>query len=500
MTKRVRGLRPLVQTFFVLAFLYLLFRAAFPFETRFPVDLYMRLDPFVGLVTLITQKDVFLRMLPGFGLLALVAIFGNFFCAWFCPLGSVIDFFGRVLFREKKRSKPFDDQPLRRLRFGVFLFSLAGAIAAWQVLALLDPISLITRVAVTFFFPAATLVYNQVVIGAAGLLSKSSTTLSAIPVPVFKAGIAIFIFFVLVLSLSVIKKRFWCRYLCPLGTLFSLVSRLRLVRRSVNEDCTRCQRCVRDCPMGAIPRDDPLANRRSTCVNCFQCLDCPPRAVSFRFSTGGTKPVPAVSMSRRYALGSLGLGLFAALAVKLSPLRGAVRLKNYRLIRPPGALLEDRFVAVCTGCGECLKVCPNNALHPAFLEAGLDGIYTPRLVPRIGYCEELCNFCGRVCPTQAIRSLEVEEKRLIQIGVAHIDKTRCIAHDTDKICIVCNEQCSYHAILLDEKKRPRVDEDKCTGCGICENKCPVEGESAIVVHATGTQKKLTPLPDNQALS
>ncbi len=497
MTKRVRGLRPLVQAVFFLAFVYLLFKAAFPFETRLPVDLFMRLDPLAGLVTLVTQRDIFWRMLPGFGLLALVALFGNFFCAWVCPMGSAVDFFGRVLFREKKRAKPADDQPLRRLRLGVFLASLGAALAAWQVLAVVDPISLITRVMVTFFFPAATAVYNQVVIGAAGLFSKGSTTLSTVPVPVFKAGIVIFVFFAAVLSLSVIRRRFWCRYLCPLGTLFTVVSRGRLVRRSVSEDCTKCQRCVRDCPMGAIPADDPLAYRRSTCVNCFQCLDCPPKAVSFRLSAGGAKPpVPAVSMTRRYVLGSLGLGLAGAAAVKLSPLRGEAKLRNDRLIRPPGALPEDRFVSVCTGCGECLKVCPNNALHPALFEAGLDGIYTPRLIPRIGYCEELCNFCGLVCPTQAIRSLAVEDKRLIQMGVAHVDKTRCIAHDTDKTCIVCNEQCSYHAVLLDETKRPRVDEEKCTGCGICENKCPVEGESAIIVRSTaGGQKKISPPSD-----
>jgi ferredoxin-type protein NapF len=181
--------------------------------------------------------------------------------------------------------------------------------------------------------------------------------------------------------------------------------------------------------------------------------------------------------------------------MKTNPLQTESGLKNNRLVRPPGALPEEKFVAVCTGCGECLKVCPNNALQSTLLEAGLAGLYTPRLVPRIGYCEEFCNFCGRVCPTEAILPVSLEEKRLIQMGVAHIDKTRCIAWDTDKICLVCNEQCSYLAIIGDDKKRPIVKEERCTGCGICENKCPVDGEAAIIVHASGEQKKLKPEPD-----
>jgi ferredoxin-type protein NapF len=184
--------------------------------------------------------------------------------------------------------------------------------------------------------------------------------------------------------------------------------------------------------------------------------------------------------------------------IKTNPLQSESGRKNDRLIRPPGALPEEEFISVCTGCGECLKVCPNNALQSTFLEAGLAGLYTPRLVPRIGYCEEFCNFCGRVCPTEAIQPVTLEEKRLIQIGVAHINKTRCIAWDTEKICLVCNEQCSYQAILGDEKKRPIVKEEKCTGCGICENKCPVDGESAIIIHSSGVQKKLKPEPENNS--
>ena len=58
---------------------------------------------------------------------------------------------------------------------------------------------------------------------------------------------------------------------------------------------------------------------------------------------------------------------------------------NPDLVRPPGARSEKEFLARCTACGLCMKVCPTGGLQPALAEAGLEGIWTPRLVPRIGY-------------------------------------------------------------------------------------------------------------------
>ena len=495
MTKAVLYMKRTVQLLSFLFLLYLIIRTAFPLEGIIPVDLYLRLDPFIGIITLLTKKDFILRMLPALGVLLVVFLFGNFFCGWFCPMGATIDFFDRILFRERRRSKGLDDTSLRRLRYGVFFFSIAAGLLAWQVMYLLDPISLITRTLVIAFYPPAIFVYNHLLPRIQEFVPKNPFIISEMPLPIFKVNLFIFLFFILILGLGVIRKRFWCRYLCPLGALLSITSRFRIFRRQVTEDCTQCLKCVKDCPVGAIPEKNPQDYRQQDCVSCFKCLECPPKAVSFRFFSPRWKTVEEVSLSRRYVLGSLGFGLVSALMIKTNPLQTESGQKNSRLIRPPGSLPEDDFVATCTGCGECLKVCPNNALQSTLLEAGLAGLYTPRLVPRIGYCEEFCNFCGRVCPTEAIRSLPVEEKRLVQMGVAHIDKTRCIAWDQDKICLVCNEQCSYHAIVGDEKKRPIVKEEKCTGCGICENKCPVDGESAIIVHASGIQKKLKPEPN-----
>jgi len=500
MTKTILSLRRVSQAFFFGFLVYLILHTAFPLDLKIPVDLYLRLDPFIGIITLLTGKGIIERMLPAFGVLLLVIIFGNFFCGWFCPMGATIDFFDRFLFRERKRSKPFNDQSLRRLRYGVFLFALAAGVTAWQLLYLLDPISLITRTLVISIYPPAIFIVNNLIPKIQDLLPRNSTFFSTLPLPLFKVNLFIFGIFIVILALGVVRKRFWCRYLCPLGTLFSITSRLRLFRRSVTDACTGCQKCVKDCPVGAIPQETPQHYRQQDCISCFTCIECPPKAVSFHVEKPRWKTGEPVSLSRRYVLGSLIFGFFSALTIKTNPLQTESGLVNNRLIRPPGSLPEEEFVYTCTGCGQCLKVCPNNALQSTLLEAGLAGLYTPRLVPRIGYCEEMCNFCGQVCPTEAIRHITMEEKRLIQVGVAHVDKTRCIAWDTDKICLVCNEQCSYQAIIGDDKKRPIVKEEKCTGCGICENKCPVDGEAAIIVHASGVQKKLTPEPGSNGNS
>jgi ferredoxin-type protein NapF len=498
MNRAIPYLRRTVQTLSFLFLLYLIIRTAFPLELKIPVDLYLRLDPFIGVITILTKKEVIMRMLPAFGVLLFVFVFGNFFCSWFCPMGATIDFFDRILFREKKWAGGLSDQPLRRLRYGVFIFSMITGLMAWQVMYLLDPISLITRTLIISFFPPAIFIYNHLLPWIHGFLPRNPFIVSAIPLPLFKVNLFIFVFFIIILVLGIIRKRFWCRYLCPLGALFSIFSRLRIFKRIVTDDCTQCQKCVRECPVGAIPERDPQGYRQQDCIACFKCLECPPHAVSFNFRFPSWKTVDGVNLSRRYVLGSLAFGFFSALIIKTNPLQTESGLRNNRLIRPPGSLPEEEFVSVCSGCGECLKVCPNNALQSTLLEAGLAGLYTPRLIPRIGYCEEFCNFCGRICPTEAIRPLPIEEKRLTQMGVAHIDKTRCIAWDNEKICLVCNEQCSYHAIVGDDKKRPIVKEEKCTGCGICENKCPVDGEAAIIVYSSGVQKKLKPEPSNNS--
>jgi MauM/NapG family ferredoxin protein len=215
-----------------------------------------------------------------------------------------------------------------------------------------------------------------------------------------------------------------------------------------------------------------------------------------------------VDVTRRAVLGAGLAGAGAALLVKVEPLGGR-RAFSPSLIRPPGSLPEADFLAKCVRCGECMKVCPTNAIQPAALQAGAEGIWTPFLDMDIGYCEYECTLCGQVCPTQAIRRLEVEQKKKVKIGLAYFDRNRCLPYASARSCIVCEEHCPTpkKAIWFQEVevtnargvrlvvKQPQIDAELCIGCGICQTKCPMADRAAVLVSSVGETRN----PQNQIL-
>ena len=216
-----------------------------------------------------------------------------------------------------------------------------------------------------------------------------------------------------------------------------------------------------------------------------------------------------IDIGRRKMLGAAVVGVAGAALMKGNPLEKG---KTYEagLIRPPGSLAEEEFLDKCIRCGECMKVCPTNAVQPVMFEAGLEGLWTPVLKPEVGYCEYKCNMCTQVCPTEAIEKKTLEEKQKIKIGLAHVDRSRCLPWAYAKACQVCYEQCPLEekAIKLDDArvttakgkvlavKQPSVSADLCIGCGICENKCPVRDTAAIRVTSSGETRNFK----NQFLS
>jgi ferredoxin len=298
-----------------------------------------------------------------------------------------------------------------------------------------------------------------------------------------------------VITLNLFAPRFWCRYLCPLGGLLGLISKLALIRREVGEECQGCKLCTSACPTGTIDPVKDYASDPSECTLCLDCLETCPRSL-ITFSPGlSLAKWNEYDPGRRDVLLAIG---GAVVGVALFRSNWLFRREPAHLLRPPGVRTVNSNVLAftnCIRCSECMRACPTSALQPAVFDAGLEGLWTPVIIPRIGYCDYSCNACGQICPVQAIPPLSLEDKRQEVIGKAYIDQDRCIAWSDHQDCIVCEEMCplSEKAIQLEEVqvwgaedtsltvKVPHVLRERCIGCGICEYKCPVNGAAAIRV-------------------
>lgn len=454
-----------------------------------PADIYLRLDPLLGLSAMAAGRGWLPRAIWGLGLLAATALVGRFFCAYLCPLGAILDVLDPLLFRRVKRRAPSADAALRNLKYVGLVVFIAAALAGSSLAYLLDPIALLTRTYTLALFPpfvgAVNLLLDAVRPVATALRWMGLATLSYAQ-PVFYMSLPTLLIFAGILALGRLAPRFWCRYLCPLGALLSLVSPLGRLRRKVGPECPACGACQTACPMGAATDDG--GTRPAECIQCRTCAAaCPQEAIAFPVSPRMLAGVPArPGLSRRGFLYSVAGGVGAGFAVRVSPF--AALQDKRQLLRPPGALPESDFLATCIRCGECMKSCLTNTLQPSLWESGLAGLWTPKLDLRLAACEQECTVCGRVCPTQAIRSLGLEEKTHAKLGTALLKKESCLVWAQDKLCLICDEICPYDAIVfrtIEGYRRPVVVASRCNGCGYCEQRCPVEGESAIVVAPLG---------------
>jgi MauM/NapG family ferredoxin protein len=307
----------------------------------------------------------------------------------------------------------------------------------------------------------------------------------------FQYAILTGLFFLIIVLLNLLATRFWCRYLCPLGALLGILSKAALIKRRVNNNCGSCHLCEMNCPTGTIDPLHDFASDPGECILCMNCLQsCQKGSLSFspRFNLA---PRNQYDPGRRTFMNSLVASVIFTAVLSIDWLKLSVR--NFRL-RPPG-VIESDFSTRCIRCGLCLKVCPTGGLHVDIDQSEIESAGTPILVPRMGFCQFSCNACGQICPVEAIPPLALEIKQSTVIGKAYIDHDRCIAWGDHQTCVVCEEMCPLpqKAITLESGTfstgdrsitipLPVVNRDTCIGCGICENKCPVVGESAIRVH------------------
>lgn len=497
---RLITLRRVSQVFFFLLFTYLLWSATYPLKGLVSPKILFELDPLLMALTALSERLLLAGLLWSLGLLLLTLVLGRFFCGWVCPLGAVIDWTGAV----RPRRRPLADglsralsQPKYYLLGLLTLLALFGLQVAW----LLDPIATLARVVSLNIIPAVTLALDRLfrfLVQDLGLYGGVydfyrflKQGLLGVNAHFFSNSLFTLGWFLLLALASLWVPRLWCRLLCPLGALYALAAKPAWLERWV-DGCTQCGACQASCPMGAIAPDGSY--RKAECTLCLRCVDaCPTGVTAFTFKRG-TPQAKAEEQGRGLTRAQFLL-LFGALLPWLTGRRASAQSleagQGHPVIRPPGAMPEERFVNACVRCGNCMKVCVTNGLQPVMLESGWLGLWSPQLVPEVGCCEYNCTLCGQVCPTGAIPNLPVAEKQRVKLGLAEINHQICLAWDGNEACIVCEEHCPVpsKAIKTTEERvngrtifRPVVDEALCIGCGICQNVCPVRPVRAIRVN------------------
>jgi len=502
-----------VQAIFFALFLWLLLGTHFTGEDYIGnVEAFFHFDPLLAVVAAIAGREVFLAFIWAAVTILVTVFLGRVVCGWVCPLGSVHQFFS-WLFKKTKLLRP------RKVvtgglwwKYAVLIFVIIAAVLALDVVGYFDPLSFLTRTVTTSLLPAFAQGAKIVIgfaygIGLEGIGDSLTQGLEKLTINgTFQQGFLIGLIFLGLIALNIFRERFWCRYVCPAGALLGLMSRANIYRVKVDEEkCIKCNLCTIQCQTQAHPWPDKDW-KSSECVYCETCAAiCPTAAITFP-SKLKPAPLPAVDLGRRKVVLASLLAVFSVPFFRISK---AGKRPSPKLIRPPGALPEEQFLARCVKCGECMKACPTGALQPAMTEAGPEGMWTPVLVPKVGYCEYYCSLCSQVCPTGAIKELTIPEKTVFVIGTAWINKNRCIPYFLGRPCIVCEEHCptspkAIKFVMVEAKlpdgtvatqKAPVIDLDLCIGCGICENKCPVMDDPAIYVTSVGEQRN----PKNQLL-
>ncbi len=496
----MKNLRRGSQVIFLVFFLILFVQTEYKGEDELglPVRLFLDFDPLIALSSLLASHAVKAVFLLSLVTVVLTVVLGRFFCGWVCPLGTLNT--AVSFLRMRRRPKHPDDGSfprLRKIKYFILVFILTGALFGWNAAGFLDPISLTIRSLAIGYNPAVNGIIRSILdftylmnipgisSGADTLLSFLTGTLLAFEQPVFRQMITIAFLFSVILGLNFLAPRFWCRYLCPLGALLGVIGTKQMLAR-VDVDkgkCVSCHTCNRTCQGDATPFPPGSWSSRE-CLVCFNCSDvCPVDAVSIHPTLQSTGE-GNVDLQRRWLITTAAAAAFSVPIVRLGE---HSKRPHPDLIRPPGAINEKKFLQRCVKCGECMKVCLTNGLQPTLAQAGLEGLWTPMLVPRLGYCEYNCNLCSQVCPTGAIEKLTLQEKQEVRIGLALFDKNRCIPWAMGRNCGVCEEHCPapgkaikfFDVEAINENgdpfiiKRPEVDPGLCIGCGICENKCPI---------------------------
>jgi ferredoxin len=490
---RARSARRLSQAFFLALMVWFVLAATLGSSWHrlrgWPVNWLLELDPLAALGTLAATGELYAGLAWALVTLGLTVVLGRFFCGWICPLGTLHQAAGWLAWRGRRlsaRAAANRPRPAQAVKYylllvllaaaagdllarlpegggwwlaGVGVASLAG-LAAWQAAASRPAAGLWAAGLLAGWLALAWLAGGGAGRGSylAGLvdpipLMQRSLSLALLPLadgqgavmggPRHFAGAwLIGAVFLAALGLNLVVPRFYCRFVCPLGALLGLAARFsagRIARTA--PACSQCLACEAGCEGACAPAGEL---RWSECVLCLNCLEgCAEGVMTYRARPSAAGERPGPDLTRR------GVALSVASGALLVPLLraggGLSRAWPAELVRPPGALDEERFLARCLRCGQCMRVCPTGVIQPAGPGHGLERLWTPVLDMQIGTgaCLVSCVACSQVCPTAALTPLTPARRREepVRLGTAFLDRGRCLPWAMDRPCIVCQENC-----------------------------------------------------------
>jgi ferredoxin len=227
------------------------------------------LDPFGGLETLLkfaAGGEIIKKLEPGTlvlfgGIVALGLVLSRFFCGWFCAFGALQGIFGwagRKLFKKRPVVPAKLDRYLRLIKYPLLIVIIY---LTWRTGTLVirpyDPLA----------------AYGHLSAGLEAVWGE------------FAMG---FVLLVASLGLSIVYDRAFCKYLCPLGAVNAILSRVPFFRiKRVQTTCISCAKCDRTCSMN-VDISKPDAIDSPECIGCMECVTaCPTKSNSLKPTLGG---------------------------------------------------------------------------------------------------------------------------------------------------------------------------------------------------------------------
>jgi len=469
-------------------------------------------------------------------IIVLTSLFGRVYCSMICPLGIFQDLVGRINGRVSKKHRMRFSRPQTFWRYFFLILPIAILLAGGGLIGIyiLDPYSIFGRITSDLGQPGYMWINNRL----AGLMERMDLYLLYPEDIVLSKGITYLVptmMILIVMWFSFKKGRLYCNTICPVGTLLGLLSKISLFKiRIVNDQCTKCGKCVAVCKSSCIDLRKQEVDF-SRCVACYNCMAaCPEDAIKYLpgkkgkhkeltiafpepGSNGSAVRVNSGRRSTLYKLIAAPLvlsGLGSAVSGRIpgedpdstKSIRNKIPTKikpdKTSPVSPPGSLGIEHFTDHCTACHLCISACPTNVLQPSLTQYGLTGFMQPYMDYSTRYCNFDCTRCADICPAGAILSLSKEAKKTTQIGQVKFIEDNCIVKAENTACGSCSEHCPTQAVTMvpykDNLTIPEIKPEICVGCGACEFACPVQPFKAIYVNGNREHQEAE-LPDIEEL-